>query len=226
MDEPETLIDTAASEDSSGPEPTEASDAEVAVSADDLASPDAADPTDVADPTDGTDRTGEAERAEDADAPADLPLILAALDRLNERLRASEEANRKLQSRVESLQDDQVRALLKPVFERLASLHSQSREMVSTHRGTADDAADDFDYFATAIEGLLGLYDIVSVDAAVGAPLDARVHFAVGSKPTDDVALDGTIQRVQRQGFTYAGAGRTLLPARVIAYRHNPLSAD
>lgn len=221
MDEPEALITTIASEDESAPESATVSpDADVLASTDDSATSEA------------VDRDGDAldmdraDEAEDADAPAQLPLLLAALDRLNERLRASEEANRKLQSRVESLQDDQVRALLKPVFERLASLHSQSREMVSTHRGTADDAADDFDYFATAIEGLLGLYDIVSVDAAVGAPLDARVHFAVGSKPTDDVALDGTIQRVQRQGFTYAGAGRTLLPARVIAYRHNPLSAD
>src|SRR5699024_7812459 len=84
------------------------------------------------------------------------------------------------------------------------------------------DSGDDFRYYADAIEDMFSLYDIDSVGATAGGAFDAKMHQAARVIPTDDPALDGTVQRVARQGFIFAGAERVFLPARVSVYRHTP----
>jgi molecular chaperone GrpE (heat shock protein) len=180
--------------------------------------------------------TEEGSDAADLPAPAALAEMLSAnasamesgLQQLSDRIgefntRSAEyEANaRLLHARIESLQQDQVRALLKPAFERLATLHAQAVD-ASSDAVSERAARDDFDFFATSIEELLGLYDLDSVDAAVGSGFDPRHHHAARTVRTTRSELDGTIQRVIRQGFAFAGNERVLLPARVGVYRFAP----
>lgn len=138
----------------------------------------------------------------------------------HERALAYEKVNQQLHARVEALQADQVRSLLKPAFERLATLHTQAADAASSCRERDRESAEEFEYFAASIEELLGLYDLESVAAEVGERLDVKKHHATRMKKTSDPDLDGTIQRVQRQGFAFSGAERVFLPARVGVYRH------
>ena len=146
--------------------------------------------------------------------------IDATLAAFHQRAAEYEATNRLLHARVEDLQQDQVRSLLKPVFERLASLHAQATEAADSNRDADAASADEFDFFATSINELLALYDIDSVGAAVGQPFDSRKHHGTRIKSTDDPALDGIVQRIHRQGYKLAGSGRVLLPARVSVYRY------
>jgi molecular chaperone GrpE (heat shock protein) len=146
--------------------------------------------------------------------------IDTSLVAFHQRAAEYEATNRLLHTRVEELQQDQVRALLKPVFERLASLHAQAAEMADKNRPTDAGSADEFDYFATMINELLALYDLDSVAAMAGQVFDSKKHHAARIKTTDDKALDGIVHKIHRQGYTLAGADRVLLPARVSVYRY------
>jgi molecular chaperone GrpE (heat shock protein) len=146
--------------------------------------------------------------------------IEASLAAFHQRASEYEATNRLLHARVEELQQDQVRSLLKPVFERLASLNAQATEAAHSSRDTDVGTADEFEFFATSIDELLALYDIDSVAAAVGQPFDSKLHHAGRIKSTDDPARDGMVQRIHRQGYRLAGSDRVLLPARVGVYRY------
>lgn len=140
---------------------------------------------------------------------------------LKQRVQSLEDVNRQLHRRVEDLSQDQTKTLLKPVYERLAALHTTAAGAAEESRTSAPSAAVDFEFIATAIEELLGLYDIDSVGAEPGQQFDATVHHAAQVKKTDDPGQDNVIHRVVRQGFTQIGAERTLLPARVSVYRYS-----
>lgn len=145
----------------------------------------------------------------------DIEKILAEVRNFNERAQSYETNARKMHSMIEHLQQDQVRSLLKPVFVRLATLHAEANEIAAQKKEEDPTGSDDFEYFATCIEEIFALFDIDSVCAAVGNKFDAKKHQADRSIKTDDPSLDKTITRVIRQGFAFAGAERTLLPARV-----------
>ncbi|MFJ2621485.1 nucleotide exchange factor GrpE [Glutamicibacter sp. NPDC087344] len=138
----------------------------------------------------------------------------------HERMKAYEDNARVMHAQIEKLQQDQVRVLLKPAFERLTALHAQANDIVDQKQADDPDAAGDFRFFAESIEDILGLYDLESVSAAVGMPFDPKKHQASRAIKTDDVALDATLQKVIRQGFGFAAADRVLLPARVSVYRY------
>jgi molecular chaperone GrpE (heat shock protein) len=146
--------------------------------------------------------------------------IEASLTAFHHRASEYEATNRMLHARIEELQQDQVRLLLKPVFERLASLNAQATEVARSNRDADAGSADEFEFFATSINELLALYDIDSIAAAVGQPFDSKVHHAGRIKSTDDPARDGMVQRIHRQGYRLAGSDRVLLPARVSVYRY------
>lgn len=154
-----------------------------------------------------------------AETQASLIRIEGAVQEFQARTAAAEDVNRKLHSRVETLQKDQVRSLLKPVFERLANLHTQAVDAARRIHHDSDSSAE-FEYFAGSIEELLDLYDLESVEAEVGQPLDTKKHHATRPQVTDQPDLEATIQRVQRQGFAFRGADRVFLPARVGVYRY------
>lgn len=146
--------------------------------------------------------------------------------RFHERSQGHESNARLMHARIEELQQDQVRALLKPAFERLASLHAQASDIAAQKRDQEDKtAAEDFAYFADSIEDLMSLYDLHSVRAAAGDSFDARRHQASRAVKSADEVLDGSVQRVIRQGFGFAGSDRVFLPARVAVYRYE-LPAD
>lgn len=172
-------------------------------------------------------RPGETDNPRDSGKPGthatDDPLIQrvnAALEAFHARAERYEETNRFLHSRIESLQSDQVRALLKPVFERLAALQTQAVNAATDARDRDSSSAVDFDFFAISIDELLALYDVEPVGAEPGLPFDSKIHHGARIVPTTDSELDGRIQRVQRQGYKFAGADRVMLPARVSVYRY------
>jgi molecular chaperone GrpE (heat shock protein) len=171
-----------------------------------------------------------ADPATDADAASQVTVdILAAVRELDRQTRAFharaqnyEQTIRQMQSRIEQLQGDQVQALLKPLIQQLAGLHAQAAEATEQALARGEAAEKDLRFFALAIEDALGLLDIESVAAAPSAEFDPSRHHALRAAPTDDPSLDRRIQRVLRQGFTYAGAPRVFLPARVTIYRYEP----
>ncbi|MFV0459456.1 MAG: nucleotide exchange factor GrpE [Actinomycetales bacterium] len=129
---------------------------------------------------------------------------------------------RQMQNRIEQLQGDQVQALLKPVIQRFAGLHAQAVEASEKARERGESAEKDFGFFTVAIEEALGLVDIESVGAAPDVEFDSKKHHASRIVPTADPDLDQRVQRVLRQGFTYVGGPRVLLPAQVSVYRYEP----
>lgn len=148
--------------------------------------------------------------------------IEAGLGRFNDRFAAYEQRTQDLHSRVEELQQDQVRQLLKPAFERLATLHAEALRTSEAKAVSDPSTAEDFSFFATSIEEMMALYDLDPVGAAVDGAFDARIHHAQRAIPTADETQGGTIQRVIRQGFSFAGAARVFLPARVSVYKYVP----
>lgn len=142
------------------------------------------------------------------------------LNSFSERSATYEQTIRTLHSEASDLRQDQVRAILKPIFEGLASLHTEATKAQGAARDRDPVSADDFAFFARSIEELFSLYDIDSVGARVGAPANSGRHHISQVKKTDDPSLDGTVARVQRQGFSVAGSERTLLPAQVTVYRY------
>jgi molecular chaperone GrpE (heat shock protein) len=83
-------------------------------------------------------------------------------------------------------------------------------------------AEKDLSFFAVAIEEAFGLMDIESVGASASELFDSSKHHAARIVPSDDPDLDKRIERVLRQGFTYAGAPRVFLPAHVSVFRYQP----
>jgi molecular chaperone GrpE (heat shock protein) len=162
------------------------------------------------------------------DGPS-LDEVTAALKNLETQVRgfhtraeSYEQIIRQMQSRIEQLQGDQVQALLKPLIQRFAELHAQATEASEQARDRGESAEKDFSFFAVAIEEALGLADIESVGAAPSVEFDSRKHHASRNVSTDDPELDKRVQRVLRQGFTYADATRVFLPAQVSVYRYEP----
>jgi molecular chaperone GrpE (heat shock protein) len=152
---------------------------------------------------------------------SEISAMAQAIERFHHRAEQYESVIRRMQSRIEELQGDQVRELLKPVILKLAALHTEARksEQAATDRGDAA-TQKDFDFFVTDIEETLGLLDIESIGAAGLDVFDPAKHAARRRVDTTDVSLDRRLERVLRQGFTYVGAERVFMPAMVTVYRH------
>lgn len=205
-------------------------------SGEDLADPESADSSDVSSgspdlvsATPAADSQAEDAASEDSEDGSPLNSVTAALQGLEAQVRGFharaenyEQIVRQMQSRIEQLQGDQVQALLKPVIQRFAGLHAQATEASEVARERGETAEKDFSFFAVAIEEALGLVDIESVGAAPAVEFDSGRHHASRIVPTHDPELDQRVQRVLRQGFTYAGAPRVFLPAQVSVYRYDP----
>lgn len=152
-----------------------------------------------------------------------LTAMTDALERFHGRAEQYETIIRRMQNRVEELQSDQVRELLKPVIIKLATLHTEASAGVARASGREDDSArKDFDYFVSEIEETLGLLDIESLDVSPLDEFDPARHAARRRVETSDPGLDRRVERVLRQGFTYIGSVRTLVPAMVTVYRFVP----
>ncbi len=173
-------------------------------------------PTEVAPASTTTDADGT-----DTMPAGELLAMVSAIERFHGRAEEYESIIRRMQSRIEELQADQVRELLKPVIVKLASLHSEMTDAKDRAQDRGDDVArKDYDFFATEIEDALSLLDIESIGAAPMDEFVASRHAARRRVDTDDPALDRRIAKVMRQGFTYVGAERVFLPAMVNVYRH------
>jgi len=174
----------------------------------------------------GPDEFAQPNRNEVCSATADLLAAVRGLEQqahmFHVRAENYEQIIRQMQARIEQLQGDQVQALLKPIIQRLAGVYAQATEASEQARARGEAAEKDFEFFAVAIEEALGLVDIESVGAAPSVEFNPSKHHASRIVITDDPSLDRRIQRVLRQGFTYAGASRVFLPAQVCIYRYEP----
>lgn len=153
---------------------------------------------------------------------ASIDGLRVAVERFHERSRADEDVIARMQERIESLQADQVRALLGPVVNELAALLADFTEAAELDYPALglDRVAKEFSYLGTRVENALDLLGVASVDAQPGLPFDSRVHQAVRQVATADPVLDKTIASVQRQGFTFAHAAKPALYARVTVYAY------
>ncbi|OYN93377.1 hypothetical protein CGZ95_18615 [Enemella evansiae] len=133
-----------------------------------------------------------------------------------------EDLVRKQQQRIETLQTDQIQALLGPILQGLAALLTQASDAANRALARGDDRQvfDDFIYFHDAVEQALGLVGVNSVGALPGGEFDRATHAARRSIDTPDEALGGTIARVMRQGLVREGGERAFLPAQVTVYRY------
>lgn len=153
-----------------------------------------------------------------------LDELIAAIDRLSERTRGDQELIGRMQSRLETLQGDQVRALLGPAVTELANLHAAFVESAGRdyERLGFDRVRKEFTLLADRLESAIDLLGAASVDAKVGDPFDSRAHQAVKQVPTGEQALDKTIAAVVRQGFTFDPGAKPALYARVQVYAYDP----
>jgi molecular chaperone GrpE (heat shock protein) len=152
--------------------------------------------------------------------------LTAAVDRLSERLRADQDVIGRMQSRIETLQGDQVRALLGPAVTELANLHAAFAESAERdyERLGFDRVRKEFTLLADRVETAIDVLGAQSLDARVGDTFDSRSHQAVRQVPSEDPALDKTIVEVVRQGFTFDPDGRPALYARVAVYSFSAAS--
>lgn len=153
--------------------------------------------------------------------------IRGELSAFAERSSFYEQLVRQLQARVEILQTDQTQQLLGPVFQRLASLLTDSAGAAEGARAQQGDFRADieFDYFTDAILETLDLMAAQSVEAKVGDTFDRARHASLNSVPTLDQSLDWTLAKVVRQGIIRHGAERAFIPAKVTVYRYDATSA-
>lgn len=150
--------------------------------------------------------------------------LQAIVEKHHERSAAQEHLLQRLQGRVDDLQRDQVRTLLGPVYEQLASLHADLAEVADRHRAAHDPGSlgKELSYLVTRVDSALQLLGLESVAAAPGIAFDSRLHAATRLVPTGTTSLDRTIERVHRQGFSFPGAKKVSMHARVSVYEYDP----
>lgn len=148
----------------------------------------------------------------------------ATVSAFNERSAAQESIIGRMQQRLEELQGDQVRALLRPVYEQLAALHADITAVAERELRLTNDArlGKELAFLTNRVETAFESLGLVSVEAEAGTVFDSRLHAAVRSKPTPDAELDKSIAEVRRQGFVTPGTAKTELHARVVVYSFDP----
>lgn len=151
--------------------------------------------------------------------------LATAVDRLTKRLYADQEVIGRMQSRIESLQGDQIRTLLGPVVAELANLHAAFAEAAERdyERLGFDRVRTEFALLGDHLDSCIDMLGASSVGARVGDVFDSRLHQAIKTVPTGDAALDKSIAQVARQGFTFDPNGKPLLHARVSVYVFDPV---
>ncbi|MCZ2826074.1 MULTISPECIES: nucleotide exchange factor GrpE [unclassified Modestobacter] len=155
---------------------------------------------------------------------AELRDLRLQVQRFHDRSRAQEDVIERMQTRIENLQADQVRALLGPVATELATLHGELSEIASRDPDTltVERVTKEIALLVQRVESGLELLGMEPVGAAPGVTFDRRWHSATGRVPTDDPDRDQTIASVVRQGFGAEGAARATVMARVAVYQYDP----
>jgi molecular chaperone GrpE (heat shock protein) len=145
-----------------------------------------------------------------------------------ERSAAQESLITRMQQRIEELQGDQVRALLSPVYQELASLHADLTEAAGKDYSVLppERLPRELSFLVSRVDTALQLLGLESVSAAAGVQFDSRLHSAVRRVPTGRKSLDGMIEDVQRQGFIFPGAAKASMYARVTVYAYDPTIDD
>jgi molecular chaperone GrpE (heat shock protein) len=145
-----------------------------------------------------------------------------------ERSAAQESLIARMQQRIEDLQGDQVRALLSPVYQELASLHADLTEAAGKDYSVIppERLARELSFLVSRVDTALQLLGLESVGAAAGVQFDSRLHSAVRRVSTGRESLDGMIEDVQRQGFIFPGAAKASMYARVTVYTYDPTIDD
>jgi molecular chaperone GrpE (heat shock protein) len=154
--------------------------------------------------------------------------LRADFSTFQERLAAQESLIARMQQRIEELQGDQVRALLSPVYQELASLHADLTEAAGKDYSVLppERLPRELSFLVSRVDTALQLLGLESVGAAAGVEFDSRLHSAVRRVPTGRESLDGMIEDVQRQGFIFPGAAKASMYARVTVYAYDPTIDD
>ena len=150
--------------------------------------------------------------------------LRAHFSTFQERSAAQESLIARMQQRIEELQGDQVRALLSPVYQELASLHADLTEAAGKDYSVLppERLPRELSFLVSRVDTALQLLGLESVGAAAGVQFDSRLHSAVRRVPTGRKSLDEMIEDVQRQGFIFPGAAKASMYARVTVYAYDP----
>ncbi|MDR0488700.1 MAG: nucleotide exchange factor GrpE [Propionibacteriaceae bacterium] len=178
--------------------------------------------------TDTYDDSWDLEEVTNADLAELIKATQASVQAATARAEFYENLVQQLQSRIETLQTDQVHQLLSPAFQRLAILLTQSADAAELARshGEGYKAEVEFDYFRETLQATLELMGVHSVGARIGVGFDRTVHSAMRTVPTAHEDQDWTIAKVARQGLISVGSEQAFLPAQVAVYRFDPESAS
>jgi molecular chaperone GrpE (heat shock protein) len=154
--------------------------------------------------------------------------LRADFSSFQERSSAHESLIARMQQRIEELQGDQVRALLSPVYQELASLHADLTEAAGKDYSVLppERLPRELSFLVSRVDTALQLLGLESVGATAGGQFDSRLHSAVRRVPTGRKSLDGVIEDVQRQGFIFPGAAKASMYARVTVYAYDPTIDD
>ena len=149
--------------------------------------------------------------------------LRADFSTFHERSAAQETLIARMQQRIDELQGDQVRALLSPVYQELASLHADLMEAAGKDYSVVppERLPRELSFLLSRVDTALQLLGLESVGAAAGVQFDSRLHSAVRRVPTGRKSLDGLVATVQRQGFTFPGSAKASLYARVTVYAYD-----
>jgi molecular chaperone GrpE (heat shock protein) len=154
--------------------------------------------------------------------------LRADFSTFQERSAAQESLIARMQQRIEEVQGDQVRALLSPVYQELASLQADLTEAAGKDYSVIppERLRRELSFLVSRVDTALQLLGLESVGAAAGVQFDSRLHSAVRRVPTGRKSLDGMIEDVQRQGFIFPGAAKASMYARVTVYAYDPTIED
>lgn len=160
-----------------------------------------------------------------ADIAELLTGVRADVQAFSERAEFYENLVRQLQSRIESLQTDQMQQFFGPVLTRMALLLTQATDSAALARvqGEGYQADVEFDYFHDVLIESLDLLGVESVGVRVGDAFDRVLHASRKTTRTGVRDLDWTVARVLRQGLKRSGAERAFLPAQVTVYRYDAM---
>jgi molecular chaperone GrpE len=174
--------------------------------------------TDDADVREHTDRV----LAAVTEMRASLADLAGQVARNHEHARARERVIDRLHEEASELKKGQSRELLRPVVTDLRRLRddlmTQARSVAETM--SRDQVAVLLESYADSVVLILERCGVVPVRPALETPFDPRQHQVSGVTETARRQLDGTIAGIVHDGYTEAGTGQQIAPARVNVYRY------
>lgn len=127
----------------------------------------------------------------------------------------------KLHSELQYYKDDQASKFINQVMKAVIKVRKDMLKRITSRSWEEMSVAElkrEYGYVVDDLTDLLEQQNIDPYETAPGEPFDAAKHQVFKLEPTEDAALDKTIQRSVSEGYTKNG--KVLIVERVIVYQH------